>query len=153
MSSLVISINTSLKTSRRVSTALWRFWLVPTTTPQLTSGAPPAWWKCSSLFWKRFVPAVPSGDAWWTYFFVPAWVPQAFELATGDYLFDPQSGASYSREEGWCGSQNPLCPSQKKLLSNSICPCSLRPHCSHHWAAGTPSIPVCPLWEKLQTVL
>lgn len=27
----------------------------------------------------------------------------AFELATGDYLFDPQSGATFSREEGlWC---------------------------------------------------
>uniref|UniRef100_A0A3B4X959 non-specific serine/threonine protein kinase n=1 Tax=Seriola lalandi dorsalis TaxID=1841481 RepID=A0A3B4X959_SERLL len=25
----------------------------------------------------------------------------AFELATGDYLFDPQSGASFSREEGF----------------------------------------------------
>lgn len=26
--------------------------------------------------------------------------PQAFELATGDYLFDPQAGATFSREEG-----------------------------------------------------
>lgn len=25
---------------------------------------------------------------------------QAFELATGDYLFDPQAGATFSREEG-----------------------------------------------------
>lgn len=30
------------------------------------------------------------------------WFPcvQAFELATGDYLFDPQAGATFSREEG-----------------------------------------------------
>lgn len=29
--------------------------------------------------------------------------PQAFELATGDYLFEPHSGEDYSRDEGWCG--------------------------------------------------
>lgn len=29
-------------------------------------------------------------------------VLQAFELATGDYLFDPQSGATFTREEGLC---------------------------------------------------
>lgn len=26
--------------------------------------------------------------------------PQAFELATGDYLFEPHSGEDYSRDEG-----------------------------------------------------
>lgn len=26
--------------------------------------------------------------------------PQAFELATGDYLFEPHSGDDYSRDEG-----------------------------------------------------
>lgn len=28
-------------------------------------------------------------------------IPQAFELATGDYLFEPHSGEDYSRDEGW----------------------------------------------------
>lgn len=28
--------------------------------------------------------------------------PQAFELATGDYLFEPHSGEDYSRDEGQC---------------------------------------------------
>lgn len=28
--------------------------------------------------------------------------PQAFELATGDYLFEPHSGEDYSRDEGSC---------------------------------------------------
>lgn len=27
-------------------------------------------------------------------------IPQAFELATGDYLFEPHSGEDYSRDEG-----------------------------------------------------
>lgn len=27
-------------------------------------------------------------------------LPQAFELATGDYLFEPHSGEDYSRDEG-----------------------------------------------------
>lgn len=130
MSSLVISINTSLKTSRRVSTALWRFWLVLTMTHQLTSGAPPAWWKCSSLSWKRFIPAMLSGDVWWTYFFVPVWVTQAFELATGDYLFDPQSGTSYCREEGLCSSLHLLCPSLKSSYPTT-CAHILSDHIAH----------------------
>lgn len=29
--------------------------------------------------------------------------PQAFELATGDYLFEPHSGEDYSRDEGIAG--------------------------------------------------
>lgn len=29
--------------------------------------------------------------------------PQAFELATGDYLFEPHSGEDYSRDEGIVG--------------------------------------------------
>lgn len=29
-------------------------------------------------------------------------VLQAFELATGDYLFEPHSGEDYTRDEGQC---------------------------------------------------
>lgn len=40
----VLSTNTSLRTSRRVSTARWRSWSAPTTAHLPTSGAPPVWW-------------------------------------------------------------------------------------------------------------
>lgn len=42
-------------------------------------------------FSQRFPPSHHAGSS-------PG--PQAFELATGDYLFDPQAGATFSREEG-----------------------------------------------------
>lgn len=32
--------------------------------------------------------------------------PQAFELATGDYLFEPHSGEDYSRDEGIAGTSS-----------------------------------------------
>ena len=32
--------------------------------------------------------------------------PQAFELATGDYLFEPHSGEDYSRDEGIAGTHS-----------------------------------------------
>lgn len=35
--------------------------------------------------------------------------PQAFELATGDYLFEPHSGEDYSRDEGIAGTSS-SCP-------------------------------------------
>lgn len=31
---------------------------------------------------------------------------QAFELATGDYLFEPHSGEDYSRDEGIAGTSS-----------------------------------------------
>ena len=37
--------------------------------------------------------------------------PQAFELATGDYLFEPHSGDDYSRDEGG----SPLIPETFRL--------------------------------------
>lgn len=65
---VVVSTNTSLKTSRRVSIVRWRFWSVPTTIHRPTYGAPPAWWAerlhtCVSQntkqhFHKRFHPCI-----------------------------------------------------------------------------------------------
>ena len=43
---------------------------------------------------------------------------QAFELATGDYLFEPHSGEDYSRDEGIVPSTlTPLCQSTKYPFS------------------------------------
>lgn len=39
-------------------------------------------------------------------FVMPALSPQAFELATGDYLFEPHSGEDYSRDEGIAGTSS-----------------------------------------------
>lgn len=49
--------------------------------------------------------------------------PQAFELATGDYLFEPHSGEDYSRDEGkhhykkafW-----PIFPIRKEVVAGNI---------------------------------
>jgi len=46
--------------------------------------------------------------------------PQAFELATGDYLFEPHSGEDYSRDEGIAGTSSsslfPLTPARIKTV-------------------------------------
>lgn len=48
--------------------------------------------------------------------------PQAFELATGDYLFEPHSGEDYSRDEGIVGTDSPVTPAQNlAVLHNSYC--------------------------------
>lgn len=39
-------------------------------------------------------------------FVMVALSPQAFELATGDYLFEPHSGEDYSRDEGIAGTSS-----------------------------------------------
>lgn len=39
-------------------------------------------------------------------FLMAALSPQAFELATGDYLFEPHSGEDYSRDEGIVGTSS-----------------------------------------------
>ncbi len=36
-----------------------------------------------------------------TRLFVSLSLPQAFELATGDFLFEPHTGHGYTRDEGW----------------------------------------------------
>ncbi|XP_053823995.1 SRSF protein kinase 3 isoform X3 [Vidua chalybeata] len=41
----------------------------------------------------------PPADIWSTACMDPPVPPQAFELATGDYLFEPHSGEEYSRDE------------------------------------------------------
>lgn len=43
---------------------------------------------------------------------------QAFELVTGDYLFEPHSGEDYSRDEGIAGTSS-SCPFS--VLSNYKC--------------------------------
>lgn len=43
---------------------------------------------------------------------------QAFELATGDYLFEPHTGENYSRDEG-------------RLVPMAQSTDGYRPHCPH----------------------
>lgn len=47
---------------------------------------------------------------------------QAFELATGDYLFEPHSGEDYSRDEGIAGTSS-SCPFS--VLSSYNCTASI----------------------------
>lgn len=48
--------------------------------------------------------------------------PQAFELATGDYLFEPHSGEDYSRDEGIAGTSSSCLFSFIQLELHSINP-------------------------------
>jgi len=48
---------------------------------------------------------------------------QVFELATGDYLFEPHSGADYSRDEGMI-----TCTSLHLVTYTYL----YRPHCTHY---------------------
>lgn len=78
------------------------------------------------------------------FFTLPLCSVKAFELATGDYLFDPQAGAAFSREEGLC------CPQRSSVFkwNKYIALSPFRSHCPHHRATGTTSISVCPFWEE-----
>lgn len=90
---------------------------------------------------------------------------QAFELATGDYLFEPHSGEDYTRDEGTTHSNT--------TKSNTLCMHStaihiihhtseyfivylyfvFRSHRSHHWAARADPSALCSVWQVLQRVL
>ncbi|XP_074394955.1 SRSF protein kinase 2 isoform X4 [Zonotrichia albicollis] len=56
----------------------------------------------------------------------------AFELATGDYLFEPHSGEDYSRDEGMT---------------------LLRPHSTHHRAARQYPKALCSIWKIFSGIL
>lgn len=78
---------------------------------------------------------------------------QAFELATGDYLFEPHSGEDYSRDEGragrpWAQPQGlPAAHLPPNLLSIR------RPHRSHRGASGRHPPSLRPLGPLLPGVL
>lgn len=63
---------------------------------------------------------------------------QAFELATGDYLFDPQAGATFSREEGW--SPASLCPISLPLLQHLLSFQTISLTSSSCWDTSLPSL-------------
>lgn len=67
--------------------------------PLLTSGAQHAWYASSVTSRSRASHPPPClGSA--TCYSLTSLPFQAFELATGDYLFEPHSGEDYSRDEG-----------------------------------------------------
>lgn len=45
-------------------------------------------------------------ETFFSVFIMSVMSPQAFELATGDYLFEPHSGEDYSRDEGISGTSS-----------------------------------------------
>lgn len=62
---------------------------------RLTSGALPAWY--THTISSRHVGLTCR----WSVLLMCRLLFQAFELATGDYLFEPHSGEDYTRDEGW----------------------------------------------------
>lgn len=75
---------------------------------------------------------------------------QAFELATGDYLFEPHSGEDYTRDEGTECSQN---FSSGLAATEPHCVSLLRSHRSHCGAARPDSSALRSVWQVLQRVL
>lgn len=66
---------------------------------RLTSGALPAWYTHTHTHTisSRHVGLTCR----WSVLLMCRLLFQAFELATGDYLFEPHSGEDYTRDEGW----------------------------------------------------
>lgn len=79
--------------------------------------------------------------------------PQAFELMTGDYLFEPHTGDAFSRDEGLFLI---VCFLEKLSFTLDICgfhheggkPLLIlfRPHCSHLGTPGTLATPAHSVW-------
>lgn len=80
---------------------------------------------------------------------------QAFELATGDYLFEPHSGEDYTRDEGWLhrtAASHYHSVTWKPSSDVCVCVC-FRSHRSHHRAARSDPSALRSVWQILQRVL
>jgi len=61
--------------------------------------------------------------------------PQAFELATGDYLFEPHSGEDYSRDEGETIARAGAVRTSRVAISNQLGCCDGSDRASRHYCA------------------
>ena len=90
---VVNSIIISQKIFKRGNIVALRFYWVLDTELRPIFGARPAWYFDYYLI-------VVQHDWHWSFAFgSPPFLLKAFELATGDYLFEPHSGEDYSRDE------------------------------------------------------
>jgi len=83
------SITTSRRIFKRGNTVALKFYWVLDTGLRPIFGARPAWYVDDRSIVVQH--AIADG--------ISCWILKAFELATGDYLFEPHSGEDYSRDE------------------------------------------------------
>lgn len=90
---------------------------------------------------------------------------QAFELATGDYLFEPHSGEDYTRDEGMRTRTTAPCKTPSTIVHLAtvqifawkyvffVCLFFFRSHCSHHRAFGSNPFTICSVRQVLKRIL